>query len=1685
MACRMAVCRHSHVFRTPLWSRAVLRKNLGKCSSGTWAAASKAAIVCLFFVLSVSSAYSQYLYDGNNNLPPFGSFSGSDFDVVSLQNGNLHIRIPILTVTQRGAKPVEYFYVYDTPDFVWTYTPPQHNQLSGQWIVGCCTTTGWILANSTFWNTGSQKSLSVMCSAYGTPFTEYTWNVVDPERTKHPLALLTTTAPCAVQHLHSSTLDATDTVVNLNSDGTVSSLILKDGTKPINGALEDTNGNLITNAGAPKNVENYPGADTLNRYPLVASGSAPNPQTWTYTDSNGNTQTWTVTYTTIAVANQCGTNTHCFDPTASLTVPQTLQLPTGRTYNFKWNSNSMGELQEIDLPTGGSISYTYTYGCSTNPDTTQQIQDCRMRVKTRTVTQNGTSGTWTYQLWPNLPSGFGTVTDPYGNDEVHTFTDLGSGGNSTYETQVQYWNGSSASGAGGTVLKTVVNKYASDGGAQSLAPMVGSTPINVRRIEQDITLEDGSERATQWDYQDTSSVWWGTATRMNVTAQRDYDYGAGGIGPMLRQTKYTYLHTGNQSYINANIVDRVLTTTVYDGVGNQMAQTTNEYDNYSHSGQTMVSSGAVQHDANFSTSYTLRGNVTAVKHWRNTDGALLTTTNQYDDAGNLISVIDPLGHKTTYDFTDSWSNATCAPVGQGKAYIKTVTNAAGQTTTNTYNSCTGSKASTTDPNSQVTSFTFDLLGRLTRTTFPDTGQSSTCYSDTSGSSCYSASTPLSTTHTDKITTSGINRIQVSVYDDLGRLEETKLTSDPDGTTYTRTSYDLMGRKSQEWNPTRCDPFANPSSCSGESTFGLTTYNYDALGRTVKVIPPDGTSSSNFESTSYSGRTSTVTDQAGHSRKSQSDGLGRLTSVWEDPAGLNYQAIYQYDALGDMLCVEQHGGVTGTGCSSPPSSDSTSPWRVRRFTYNSLSELLTAKNPESGTITYAYDNDGELISKLDARGITATYSYDNLHRNYQKSYSDGTPTAKYGFDGVAGLASCPPSISVTNAVGRRTAMCDGSGKTSWSYDPTGRELIEQKAIGTITEAVNHTYNLDGSIATETFPSGRMITYTPSAAGRDLSAIDVANNLSYATSATYAPQGALSSYASTKGTSILNVATTYNSRLQPLQLYFSTNSISSQTLTQMQGNTCPSTMATIMSRVYNFGLGVNDNGNIQTITNCRDGNRTQNFLYDSLNRIQQAYTNGPNWGETFGPAATNPGVPPSIAGIDAWGNLANRSPVNGKTNYELLSVAVTNQNQLSGFGYDANGNMTQNGSAQYSYDAENRLIAAGSMSYIYDGDGERVEKCTEGGSAGSCATNPTGTLYWGSGPLAETDLSGNLISEYVYFDGKRIARRDASGDVFRYVSDHLGSASVIVYGTGSIKSESDYYPYGGEIPISGGDTNHYKFTGKERDSESGLDNFGARYDSSSLGRFMTPDWAAKPTAVPYAVFGDPQTLNLYSYVENAPVNRADADGHCGGNTTGSKCPTPKNDQNGNSVNPQTSSNSGEQTHSDKVAAAQASTLPVALPPLVLPPVGDALKGLLGTIVDGASTLVESIAVPLVMTNHTATNKDDLAIPPSTSQQGTINTGPINSGNTPRSTLPRAPNGDYLPHPGAQGPHTTLGTRTGHDGVPYTQGATFDAAGRFVGRTDVTSHPSIRKPHPDPHFHPATSPNSVGPAQAIPQN
>ena len=503
-----------------------------------------------------------------------------------------------------------------------------------------------------------------------------------------------------------------------------------------------------------------------------------------------------------------------------------------------------------------------------------------------------------------------------------------------------------------------------------------------------------------------------------------------------------------------------------------------------------------------------------------------------------------------------------------------------------------------------------------------------------------------------------------------------------------------------------------------------------------------------------------------------------------------------------------------------------------------------------TVTYAYDNVGNLYQKTSPKPnqsscsttVTTSLSYDADNRLRQKSYNDGsTPTAKYGYDGIplTGCTTAPPVLTDNYSKGYRTAMCDGSGATSWQHDMMGRIWSESRKIGTITNSIGYTYNLDGSTAALTYPSGRRITYTPGGAGRPLSAIDSTGPKNYVTGAHYAAPGELANY--TYGAGITNT-NAYNNRLQPTSL----------------SATGPS--GAILSLTYDFHLGNGNNGNVYQITNGRDPNRSATYSYDSLNRITQAYSAGQNWGETFS--------------TDAWSNLNGRSPANGKTNYEALSVAALNSNRLSGFGYDAAGNMTSNGAATFTYDAENRLLTTAGVTYAYDGDGNRVKKSS-------------GTLYWGT-TLAESDLTATASSwkEYIFFAGKRVARREAvDNKAHYYYSDHLGSTSLVTDEAGTMslctnsptgytsiptgEEESDFYPYGGEMKLCDRKPQNYKFTGKERDTESGLDNFGARFDASSLGRFMSPDAGAFH-------WDTPQSLNRYAHCLNNPLRFLDPDG-----------------------------------------------------------------------------------------------------------------------------------------------------------------------------------------------------------------
>jgi RHS repeat-associated protein len=217
-------------------------------------------------------------------------------------------------------------------------------------------------------------------------------------------------------------------------------------------------------------------------------------------------------------------------------------------------------------------------------------------------------------------------------------------------------------------------------------------------------------------------------------------------------------------------------------------------------------------------------------------------------------------------------------------------------------------------------------------------------------------------------------------------------------------------------------------------------------------------------------------------------------------------------------------------------------------------------------------------------------------------------------------------------------------------------------------------------------------------------------------------------------------------------------------------------------------------------------------------------------------------------------------------------------------------------QYLYDGEGRICAVASTpvpgmtamtGYIYDAGGTRVAKGSI--TAWSCnpaangfQTNSDYVLGPGGEQAAEVSMDANNSMAWqhtnVWAGGKLLATYDPDGLHF-YLDDPLGTRRAQTDYAGVIEQTCQSLPFGDGLSCTGSITSptEHHFTGKERDTESGNDYFEARYYSSNMGRFMSPDWSAQEEPVPYAKLDDPQTLNLYAYVGNNPMTRFDADGH----------------------------------------------------------------------------------------------------------------------------------------------------------------------------------------------------------------
>jgi len=1221
-------------------------------------------------------------------------------------------------------------------------------------------------------------------------------------------------------------------------------------------------------------------------------------------------------------------------PTANdtQTVVWQIILPNGGTYTFYYGTdnpnpafqNRYGLLSEIDYPDGGWVRYTWKLS-----DTTNELADYP-----GLIVQAGTSCSTDPQAYCPAAVQDGCLYQYM--TPVVASRNVGFGGSST-PSLVQTFTYSTAWGSSGTSWTSKTTYVTTMDEVRSLSALTvyNYTPVGLfpqpyshTSIQAQVPVESSVKyynwRNTTSPFRTENKTWYdqfnlgsdqtildnGQTSKITycyagsncqpqefpqllsqLIEKDEYDFGA---SAPTRKTLTTYqVFSGTPGII----FDRPCTLVTEDAGGHTIAETDYLYDGGSSVCGAVVTAGATTavagslpantHDETLfsAASTTPRGNATKVAQKCLQSCSNATTTYSYDETGQVLSKTDACGnaacadmsggsHSTTYSYADDYDSN---PSSQTNAYLTQITDALGHSAKFQYAYSDGQLIESQDQNDinasrRGTLYSYnDPLRRLTSTSYPDGGSITISYNDSPYDASYSSPTPSVTTTKAGGASPSITTVQA--FDGMGHTVETEVTTDPSGTTYAITNYDGLGRKHQVFNPTRCNP---PTANCGESTWGVTNYLYDALGRLCVTAPPTGTVQtacpaggvSGDIATVYTGRAAAVFDEGNGTqsvtRVSQSDALGRLTSVCEvaavpfvvpsgsstsslvgqngSPAacGQDYTAndsgfltSYTYDVLDDLLTVAQ-GSLN------------------RSFTFDSLSRLLSATNPESGTLNYSYDANGNVSTRTDARGVTTTYTYDALNRNTQKSYSDTTPAATFVYD-VANIDGFGP---LSNPVGRLVKATVGVCNSTYNeYDAMGRTTTQLVylpvtcAVGQPDYEIFYTYDLMGHMTQ--FANGlfNTFTYAYDGAGRQFRLADASN-----------PTKPLLSGACSSGS---NVGACFN----PLGEITSDTLGDGETETwsyDTRGRVTSSSAVLSNTAIYSFSNTYTPDGDVLTSNDSVNGNWI--YSYDQFNRLVGSTKNSS-----------------AVAYIyDRFGNRWQENPGGFTATFTGNNPSSPqNNNRIDGYTYDAAGNLLSDGFNTYTYDAENRMItfsnAAGSSgTYVYDAFGVRVQKTTPTSVNNECsgAPNNGGPVYYLhdlSGQISVYSANGNNQCKDEVFAGSRHLA-EYSVTPYYFHNDWLGTQRVRS-ATGGIAETCQSGAFGENMQctVSNNDSPLH-FTGKERDSESGLDNFGARYNASSMGRFMSPD----PVFISAVRLTDPQSLNLYAYVRNNPLSLVDPTG-----------------------------------------------------------------------------------------------------------------------------------------------------------------------------------------------------------------
>jgi RHS repeat-associated protein len=800
------------------------------------------------------------------------------------------------------------------------------------------------------------------------------------------------------------------------------------------------------------------------------------------------------------------------------------------------------------------------------------------------------------------------------------------------------------------------------------------------------------------------------------------------------------------------------------------------------------------------------------------DGSSQIYRYEYNSRGNTSRYIDPVGRETLYEYAANGIDLLSVKqknAGSPGGYELL--------TAYTYNS-QHSPITVVDPAVQTVTYTYNAEGQVSTLTTPERASISE------------------------------DRAITYSYDVDGYLETVEAPLNAT-TSYT---YDSYGRVD---TVTQADDYA-------------LTFDYDDLDRPTKVTYPDAS----FVEVAYERLGPVRTrDRLGRWSHMAYDALGRLTAT-TDPLGRTvtqqWCSCNNLDAL-----IDANGNRTGwerdiQGRVTKETRPNGTEWLYEYE--DATSRVKTVTDPKEQLKTYSYfadDNvEGLTYTNEEHQTPDVTYAYDAVFDRIS-TLQDGTGTTAYGYHpigsapslGAGRLASIdgPHSNDILtyeyDELGHMSSRAINGVADTYVYDGLGRVTAVNNTVGSFS------YQYDAAtrrLKTVSYPNGQTTNYDYFANIGDRRLKEIHHQK---------PGGAALAKFNYTYDAVGNILTWTQQRdTDPSKAYDSDYDAADQ-LRTADWRTTEQTPTVLKRYAYAYDAAGN-----RTVEQIDDAPVLS--AYDNMNRLSSQAPGGDmRFAGSLSEAASVSieGVPATVKSDDRFegtasvGSGTNSVVVKAKDysgNERTNTYDVSVSGSSKSFTYDANGNMTGDGTRSFEWDAENRLVKVTEnsteiASFSYDAFGRRSTKTVGAG---------THTFVYDGEDVLEDRTSGSTVT-YAHGPGvdRPLAKQSGAATSY-FLADHLGSIIAETNTAGEVTLEREFDPYG--APLSGGTNSGYAYTGREWDSETSLAYHRARYYDPSLGKFLAEDPLRREiNAIPFAA------PPPYSYAENNPLKFTDPSGY----------------------------------------------------------------------------------------------------------------------------------------------------------------------------------------------------------------